>query len=54
MMSEEELLRPSNQTNFKVEVKGQVQVLVHLHCAVLNTSGSGLRSLQPSLKIQVS
>ena len=39
MMSEEELLRPSDQTNFKVEVKGQVQVQVlkHLHCAVLNT-----------------
>ena len=28
MMSEEELLRPSDQTNFKVEVKGQVQVQV--------------------------
>jgi len=39
MMSEEELLRPSDQTNCKVEVKGQVHVLVlvHLHCAVLNT-----------------
>ena len=34
MMSEEELHRPSDQTNFKVEVNGQVQVhvLVHLHC----------------------
>ena len=33
MMSEEELHRPSDQTNFKVEVNGQVQVqvLVHLH-----------------------
>ena len=28
MMSEEELLRPRYQTNFKVEVKGQVQVQV--------------------------
>ena len=26
MMSEEELHRPSDQTNFKVEVNGQVQV----------------------------
>ena len=34
MMSEEELHRPSNQTNFKVEVDGQVQaqVLVHFDC----------------------
>ena len=34
MMSEEELHRPSDQTNFQVEVNGQVhvQVLVHLHC----------------------
>ena len=34
MMSEEELRRPSNQTNFKMEVKGpvQVHVLVHSHC----------------------
>ena len=34
MMSEEELRRPSDQTNFKVEVSGQVQVqvLIHLHC----------------------
>ena len=32
-MSEEELHRPSNQTDLKVEVNGQVQVqvLVHLH-----------------------
>ena len=37
MMSEEELHRPSDQTNFKVEVNGQVQVLVlvHLHCNAL-------------------
>ena len=30
----EELYRPSDQTNIKVEVNGQVQVrvLVHLHC----------------------
>ena len=36
-MSEEELHRPSNQTDFKVEVNGQVQVqvLVHLHCSAL-------------------
>ena len=34
MMSEEELHRPSDQTKFKVEVNGQlqVQVLVHLYC----------------------
>ena len=32
MMSEEELHRPSDQINLKVQVKGQVQVLVHLHC----------------------
>ena len=32
MMSEEELQRPSDQINFKVQVNGQVQVLVHLHC----------------------
>ena len=33
MMIEEELRRPSNQTNFKMEVNRQVQVqvLVHLH-----------------------
>ena len=35
IMSEEELHRPSDQTDFKVEVKRQVQVqveiLVHLH-----------------------
>ena len=40
MMSEEELHRPSDQTNFKVEVNGQlqVQVLVHVHCkAKFNT-----------------
>ena len=34
MMSEEELRRPSDQTNFKMELNGQVQVqlLVNLHC----------------------
>ena len=34
MMSEVELHRPSDHTNFKVEVDGQVQVqvLVHFHC----------------------
>ena len=34
VMSEEELRRPSDQANYKVEVNGQlqVQVLVHLHC----------------------
>ena len=33
MMSEEELHRPSDQTDFKVEVNGQVQVqvLISLH-----------------------
>ena len=38
IMSEEELHRPSNQTDFKVEVNGQVQVhvLVHLHCSGLS------------------
>ena len=37
-MSEEELHRPSDQTDFKVEVNGQVQVqvLVHLHCSGLS------------------
>ena len=37
-MSEEELHRPSDQTNFKVEVNEQVQVqvLVHLHCSGLS------------------
>ena len=30
MMSEEELHRPSDQTNFKVQVNGQVQVLVQI------------------------
>ena len=54
MMIEEELRRPSDQTNFKMEVNGQVQVqvLVNLHfiaqfkaktvqCS--KHSGSGLR-----------
>ena len=38
IMSEEELHRPSDQTDFKVEVNGQVQVqvLVHLHCSGLS------------------
>ena len=37
-MSEEELHRPSDQTNFKVEVNGQVQVqvLAHLNCSGLS------------------
>ena len=34
-MSEEELLRPSDQTNFKVEVEGQVPVVyVRLHILI--------------------
>ena len=38
IMSEEELHRPSDQTDFKVEVKRQmqVQVLVQLHCSGLS------------------
>ena len=38
IMSEEELHRPSDQTDLKVEVNGQVQVqvLVHLHCSGLS------------------
>ena len=34
MISEEEIRKPSDQTNFKVKVNEQVQVqvLVHLHC----------------------
>ena len=39
IMIEEELHRPSNQTDFKVEVNGQdvqVQVLVHLHFSGLS------------------
>ena len=38
IMTEEELHRPSDQTDFKVEVNGQVQVqvLVHLNCSGLN------------------
>ena len=37
-VSEEELHRPSDQTNFKVEVNKQVpvQVLVYLHCSGLS------------------
>ena len=34
MMSEKELHRPIDQINFKMQVNGQVQVLVHLHCNV--------------------
>jgi hypothetical protein len=34
MMSEEELLRPSDQINFKVQVNGQVQVLSLKLCSV--------------------
>ena len=37
IISEEELHRPSDQTDLKVEVNGQlqVQVLVYLHCSGL-------------------
>ena len=35
MVSEEELLRPSDQTNFKVDVKGQVPVVyVRMHILI--------------------